>query len=42
MRYSLKAESYDRRGARGKSHCIIAGSAVFIKLQVNNETTRQL
>jgi hypothetical protein len=28
MRYILKAESYDRRGARGKSYCIIAGSAV--------------
>jgi hypothetical protein len=28
MRYILNAESYDRRGARGKSYCIIAGSAV--------------
>ena len=28
MRYILKAESYDRTGARGKSYCIIAGSAV--------------
>ncbi|WP_414153299.1 DUF1993 family protein [Nostoc commune] len=28
MRYILKAESYDRRGARGKLYCIIAGSAV--------------
>ncbi|MEH2162851.1 MAG: hypothetical protein V7K38_17940 [Nostoc sp.] len=29
MRYILKAESYDRRGARGKLYCIIAGSAVM-------------
>ncbi len=28
MRYILKAESYDRRGVRGKLYCIIAGSAV--------------
>ena len=28
MRYILKAESSDRRGARGKLYCIIAGSAV--------------
>jgi hypothetical protein len=28
MRYILKAESYERRGARGKLYCIIAGSAV--------------
>jgi hypothetical protein len=28
MRYILKAESYDRRGARRKMYCIIAGSAV--------------
>lgn len=28
MRYILKAESYDRRGARRKLYCIIAGSAV--------------
>jgi len=28
MRYILKAESYDRTGARGKLYCIIAGSAV--------------
>ncbi|WP_189525078.1 hypothetical protein [Nostoc sp. 'Peltigera membranacea cyanobiont' 232] len=28
MRYILKAESYDRRGAKGKLYCIIAGSAV--------------
>jgi len=29
MRYIPKAESYDRRGARGKKlYCIIAGSAV--------------
>ncbi|WP_181154473.1 hypothetical protein [Nostoc sp. 'Peltigera membranacea cyanobiont' N6] len=28
MRYILKAESYDRRRARGKLYCIIAGSAV--------------
>ncbi|MCL6752721.1 hypothetical protein KBT16_17780 [Nostoc sp. CCCryo 231-06] len=28
MRYILKTESYDRRGARGKLYCIIAGSAV--------------
>jgi hypothetical protein len=32
MRYILKAESYDRRGARGKSYCIIAGSAVMVYL----------
>ncbi|MCL6753698.1 PAS domain S-box protein [Nostoc sp. CCCryo 231-06] len=30
MRYILKAESYDRRGARGKLYCIIAGSAVKV------------
>ncbi len=29
MRYILKAESNDRRGARRKLYCIIAGSAVF-------------
>jgi hypothetical protein len=29
MRYILKAESYDRRGARRKLYRIIAGSAVF-------------
>jgi hypothetical protein len=28
MRYILKAESDDRRGARRKLYCIIAGSAV--------------
>ena len=28
MRYILKAESNDRRGARRKLYCIIAGSAV--------------
>jgi enamine deaminase RidA (YjgF/YER057c/UK114 family) len=28
MRYILKAESVDRRGARRKLYCIIAGSAV--------------
>ncbi|MBN3923068.1 MAG: hypothetical protein HWQ37_07890 [Nostoc sp. NMS4] len=28
MRYILKAESYDRTGARRKMYCIIAGSAV--------------
>ncbi len=32
MRYILKAESYDRRGARGKLYCIIAGSAVTLGL----------
>jgi hypothetical protein len=31
MRYILKAESYDRRGARRKSYCIIAGSAVILE-----------
>ncbi len=29
MRYILKAESDDRRGARRKLYCIIAGSAVL-------------
>jgi predicted nucleotidyltransferase len=28
MRYILKAESYDMKGARGKLYRIIAGSAV--------------
>ncbi|WP_189525311.1 GTPase [Nostoc sp. 'Peltigera membranacea cyanobiont' 232] len=31
MRYIIKAESYDRKGARGKLYCIIAGSAVWWK-----------
>lgn len=40
MRYILKTESYDRRGARGKLYCIIAGSAVFLR-QLNIAITQQ-
>jgi len=36
MRYILKAESYDRRGAKGKLYCIIAGSAVLVGLKIPN------
>ncbi|WP_334927883.1 hypothetical protein [Nostoc sp.] len=35
MRYVLKAESDDRRGARIKLYCIIAGSAVIKSHSIN-------
>ncbi|OYE00776.1 hypothetical protein CDG79_33255 [Nostoc sp. 'Peltigera membranacea cyanobiont' 232] len=38
MRYILKAESYDRRGVRGKLYCIIAGSAVYQILRLNGKS----
>ncbi|MEH2076823.1 MAG: hypothetical protein V7K57_20885 [Nostoc sp.] len=35
MSYILKAESYDRKGARGKLYCIITGSAVLASAIAN-------
>jgi len=38
MRYILKAESCARRGQGEKLYCIIAGSAVYEKLEVSTWT----
>ncbi|WP_414514690.1 tyrosine-type recombinase/integrase [Nostoc sp. PCC 9305] len=40
MRYILKAESNDRRGARRKLYCIIAGSAVLYGIFLPNMITK--
>jgi hypothetical protein len=40
MRYILKAESDDRRGARRKLYCIIAGSAVLLIFRCLSEVSK--